>query len=163
MTENTAEPLAEVKKVRTILVPYDGSEHSKRALSWCGSFHKDGDLIILLHVVQPEYVMSPIGMALQAIELPDMRQVLNEDISQGKKMCQEAMQKVKAMGFQAAAFIHVDSNAGHAVIDAIGEHKIDFVVIGNRGLGTIRRTILGSVSNYVIHHSPVPVIIVPHT
>ena len=33
--------------------------------------------------------------------------------------------------------------------------------MGTRGLGKIRRTFLGSVSNYVLHHAHIPVIIVP--
>lgn len=31
------------------------------------------------------------------------------------------------------------------------------IVIGSRGFGRIRRTLMGSVSNFVVHHSPVPV------
>ena len=34
-------------------------------------------------------------------------------------------------------------------------------MLGNRGLGTIRRTILGSVCDYVTQHMNVPVLMVP--
>lgn len=37
--------------------------------------------------------------------------------------------------------------------------KAVYVVVGSRGLGKIRRTFLGSVSDYVLHHSLVPVIV----
>jgi nucleotide-binding universal stress UspA family protein len=33
------------------------------------------------------------------------------------------------------------------------------VVMGTRGQGTVRRTIMGSVSDYVAHHSKVPVLV----
>jgi len=33
------------------------------------------------------------------------------------------------------------------------------IVVGTRGLGSVRRTILGSVSDYVVHHAHCPVIV----
>ena len=35
------------------------------------------------------------------------------------------------------------------------------IVCGSRGMGTVRRTILGSTSDYIIHHAHVPVLVVP--
>ena len=44
--------------------------------------------------------------------------------------------------------------------EALNE-KVDLIVTGSRGLGTARRTILGSVSDYVVHHTSCPVCVVP--
>lgn len=35
------------------------------------------------------------------------------------------------------------------------------IVMGSRGIGTIRRTFLGSVSDYCVHHAHIPVAVVP--
>lgn len=51
---------------------------------------------------------------------------------------------------------------GEAIIRAAEEEKVDMIVTGSRGQGQIRRTILGSVSDYIIHHSHVPVLICKH-
>ncbi|XP_060598423.1 putative universal stress protein SAUSA300_1656 isoform X3 [Ruditapes philippinarum] len=51
---------------------------------------------------------------------------------------------------------------GEAIVKAAHQQNIDLIITGTRGLGTIRRTILGSVSDYIIHHARVPVIVCKH-
>ncbi|MFQ5573134.1 MAG: universal stress protein, partial [Nitrosopumilaceae archaeon] len=40
------------------------------------------------------------------------------------------------------------------------KNKIDLIVIGARGLGSVKEVFLGSVSNYVVHKSKIPVVLV---
>jgi nucleotide-binding universal stress UspA family protein len=47
-----------------------------------------------------------------------------------------------------------------ALIRQIKEGHHDLVVMGSRGRGSVRAALLGSASHYVLHHSPVPVLIV---
>ena len=54
-----------------------------------------------------------------------------------------------------------DERPDHTIIEVAKEEKVDLIVIGARGLGSLRRTVLGSVSDFVVHHSPVPVTVVP--
>ncbi len=47
-----------------------------------------------------------------------------------------------------------------ALIRQLKEGRHDLVVMGSRGRGAVRAALLGSVSHYVLNHSPVPVLIV---
>jgi nucleotide-binding universal stress UspA family protein len=56
--------------------------------------------------------------------------------------------------------ILTDQPIRRALIDQIKDGHHDLVVMGSRGRGTVRSTLLGSVSHYVLHHSSTPVLIV---
>jgi len=47
-----------------------------------------------------------------------------------------------------------------AIIDQMTRCRHDLVVMGSRGRGEIRAVLFGSVSHYVLDHSPAPVLIV---
>jgi len=47
-----------------------------------------------------------------------------------------------------------------ALIRQLKKGDYDLVVMGSRGRGAVRAALLGSASHYVLHHSPVPVLIV---
>ena len=46
---------------------------------------------------------------------------------------------------------------GDAILKTAEEEECDLIVIGCRGRSTLRRTILGTVSDYIVHHASVPV------
>ena len=50
---------------------------------------------------------------------------------------------------------------GEAIVRQAEKVEAHLIIMGTRGLGALRRTLLGSVSDYVIHESTVPVTVVP--
>ena len=52
--------------------------------------------------------------------------------------------------------------AGEAIVDEAAKEQVGMVVMGTRGLGALRRTVLGSVSDYVLQHVHCPVVICRH-
>ena len=55
----------------------------------------------------------------------------------------------------------IDDSVGHMICKIAKEHSASVIVIGQRGSGVIRRTFLGSVSDYVVHHAHIPTAVVP--
>lgn len=66
------------------------------------------------------------------------------------------------MYFQVRGDIIKETGAkpGELIIKVAEQQKSDMIVMGTRGLGAIRRALLGSVSEYVIRHAEIPVIVV---
>ena len=50
-------------------------------------------------------------------------------------------------------------HVGHALVRVQEEEKAEFIVMGGRGKGTLRRTFMGRVSDFVVHHAHVPVLV----
>jgi nucleotide-binding universal stress UspA family protein len=48
------------------------------------------------------------------------------------------------------------------IMDSTKELNPELLVLGTRGRGLVKRMLLGSISDYCIHHSTIPVLIVPH-
>ena len=51
------------------------------------------------------------------------------------------------------------TNPGEEIVRIAYEQKADMIIMGARGLGKIRKAILGSVSDYVMRKALVPVLI----
>ncbi|KAL2530632.1 Adenine nucleotide alpha hydrolase-like superfamily protein [Forsythia ovata] len=51
-------------------------------------------------------------------------------------------------------------DAREKLCESIDSIPLDFLIMGNRGLGKLRRVIMGSVSNYVVNNASCPVTVV---
>jgi len=145
------------------LVAIDGSEISQSAL------HRTLDLavptkadVVVLTVVEPAIaytpIMLPTGDWLTAQGAPsiDLEQRLLEV---GRSLLANAEKICKELGVVATTRLEIGSPRD-LICKVAGEEAVNFLVIGSRGLGTVERLMLGSVSDYVVHHSPVPVVVV---
>jgi len=54
----------------------------------------------------------------------------------------------------------VHGDEGPKIISCVDTKSYDIIVIGSRGMGPIKEMFLGSTSNYVLHKSKIPVLIV---
>jgi nucleotide-binding universal stress UspA family protein len=131
-----------------ILVPVDGSEHSKRALHEGIKISKmTGGTITLLHV-QPRK-LSIVSLSPQEDE--KLKNIAKSILADGKKL-------VEAEGVSAETLL-LEGNVVDQIIKTAKEGQFGLVVIGARGLSKLEEIMLGSVSHGVAENAPCPVIV----
>ncbi|XP_033745922.1 universal stress protein A-like protein [Pecten maximus] len=144
---------------RIVLIAQDGSEYSDYAFEWyMDNIHKKNDKVILLHT--PEYhnvVASPMVMADVSV-LTDM---WKDEEKRVQKLVEVLGTKLKDHGI-GGKVKSVGGQPGEVICKVAKDEGASLIVTGTRGLGTIRRTFIGSVSDYVIHHAHVPVLVARH-
>lgn len=139
---------------KKILLPIDGSEHSKKAvdavISLCEGREKD--CRVTLFYAAPILYYSPEMMNLDI----DLEAVVQRE---GESVTQEAKDKLGARGIEFNVIVETGDPAREICL--LAKHEpYDLIVMGSRGLGTFGELVLGSVSHKVLHHAPCPVLIV---
>ncbi|XP_074619960.1 universal stress protein in QAH/OAS sulfhydrylase 3'region-like isoform X2 [Acropora palmata] len=145
---------------KTVVVAVDGSEHSKKAFDWyCGNLHQSGDQIVFVHAIDVErrpVVMHPHGMAYY----DSFVKWFDKTRNQSKTMMESFADTCRNNKYNFKLVTEL-GKPGEVICQAANQEKADHIVMGSRGLGTVRRTLLGSVSDYMLHHSCIPVSVVP--
>jgi len=139
------------KKINKILVPLDGSKNSIRALEMAISVARQFGAIITGAYstnIQPHSEFQGV--------------IVNKELdNEIKKM----MANAKVLSAQNGIVFKeklMRGDIGYNLIKLTHDKKEKFnlIVIGSRGRSAVRELFLGSVSNYVIHSSKIPVLIV---
>ncbi|KAH7422156.1 hypothetical protein KP509_13G093900 [Ceratopteris richardii] len=156
---------------RKVLIAVDESDESIYALSWAlenlivpgrpndAEEPRVSNLVILLHVqTHPQVFVGPAGPGFYITpEIIDSVKKHQEEISRkvllrAKKLCDEKHLETETM-------VAV-GDPRDAICEAVEKLAVDYLVIGSHGYGAIKRTFLGSVSDYCAHKAKCPVVIV---
>jgi nucleotide-binding universal stress UspA family protein len=78
-----------------------------------------------------------------------------------QKVLDEQAQKVEEVGGSVKeAHPRIDERPERAIIHLAEELGVGLIVMGSRGLGSVRRALMGSISDSVVRHAHCPVMIV---
>jgi nucleotide-binding universal stress UspA family protein len=136
--------------LKQIFVALDGSRNSSRALDHAIYLARQSQAVITGIFVIP---MFSVNVAKPKTKLS---QLFAES---GKKILIEAKSRCAKNGILLYGKI-LCGNEGFKLVSFAKNKKADLIVMGSRGQSNIREFFLGSVSHYVIHKSPIPVLIV---
>ncbi|XP_020083707.1 uncharacterized protein LOC109707044 isoform X2 [Ananas comosus] len=146
---------ARIRKVVVVVAAVDESDVSLHALSWAIDhlLKSAANTLVLLHAQRAidHFIYPAAGHVLVSIKKAQEENSRNV-ISRAMQICREKQVDAKTA--------IVDGDAKEVICQAAEQMQADLLVVGSRGLGTIKRTFLGSVSDYVAHHAKCPVLIV---
>ncbi|XP_002168661.1 uncharacterized protein LOC100207137 [Hydra vulgaris] len=144
-------------------IAVDDGELSKHVFDWyMKNYHKDNDTIIFVHVNQMPQLPAMGLLAGQVAKTKHHDELIEEYIRRGKhvfdfykKFCDE--QQIRYEVVLEDCF----DTPGQKICEVAKKYNSKALIIGQRGLGAFSRFLLGSTSNYVIHHSSIPVVVIP--
>ena len=140
--------------MRTIVVPWDGSDHSRRALDFLLKLLKEQTPAeVHLLNVQPR---SPVLDRIASGRPTEIQRAEEPAMEAGRGLLAPAIDALKAAGVPHAAKV-VMGDAAHEIVDYAKAHHSEGIVMGARGLGTVGTLVLGSVAHKVLHLTHVPV------
>lgn len=135
--------------VHRILVPLDGSPLSEQAVPYAQALATaaKADLIF----------MRAVLTAGQAGGAASFNQSLREE---GRQYLDAHQVAARRAGLHAEGHVWEDE-AGYSIRQMVEIHRPDLVVMSTHGRSGLGRVVWGSVADYVLHHTTVPILMIP--
>ena len=134
-----------------ILVAIDGSDDAKAALAWLEHLPLPADKNVkVLTAVQP-----PIPF----IDVDKSQEVRATLMAEARRLVTDAASELRLTGKFSTGEVVVEDDARQAIVTTAREWPADLIAMGARGLGSVARFFLGSVSRAVARDAPCPVLV----
>jgi nucleotide-binding universal stress UspA family protein len=143
---------------KRILVPLDGSARAERALPVAACIaHASGGSVVLVQVATilvtyPSYLASS-SSALETME---------PELTDAKSYLEAIAQSEVLQGIETQIQVLYGATAP-AILSTASAYQVDLIVMTSHGYTGTERWVLGSVSQKVARHSPVPVLVLHET
>ena len=156
---------------KKILVPLDGSEHSRKIVGWAtGLAGALSAQIILLSVIDPEEIeileattrsqgqqMKSVGGPPVAAPVRTPADVIDDALAQSKEGLLAEAEFVKAAGAAVNVRVGVGSPA-EVIVSEAHTLDVDLIAMATRRESVLARGVLGSVTDRVLHSTATPIL-----
>ena len=147
---------------KKILVCLDGSDLSEQILRYVSEEASGSNKkVILLHVVTIP-ITTTVAIPGAASNIPPMMltpEQMAADEAKAKKYLEKKAQSLKDMDIKTECVV-VIGDPGSSIIDYAEKNAIDLIAIATHGRSGLRRILFGSVAEYVIKHSKLPILLI---
>jgi nucleotide-binding universal stress UspA family protein len=134
-----------------IVLAFDGSEYSNRALQYAKTFAERFEATLwLVHIFT--HTSDLLGYE-------DFEKLYSKRKASGRALLDEALQKLSNTRLDVREELQEGPEA-ESILNIAKNCQADLIVMGTRGHGTLKGLLVGSVSRKVIHHSSCPVMVV---
>jgi len=141
-------------KLERILLATDFSDTSKKAIALARQL-KDGldAEIHLLHVFDREAFDMPLPYGL----MPGATTWSADHVDKIKKAAQKSLDDVRLQLGECHGHF-VEGRPGHEICAFADKHDCNLIILGTHGYKGFQRVLMGSVAEYVLRHSTIPVL-----
>jgi nucleotide-binding universal stress UspA family protein len=138
-----------------MLVPLDGSERAERAIPVAARLARaSGGSIVVLQVVTLPTMVAPYP----AVDPGTFQAIFDADVAEAKLYLERVMRRSSLMDVRVATDVVIGTAAAAILAAAESQHS-DLIVLCSHGYTGMKRWVLGSVAEKVVHHAPVPVLL----
>jgi nucleotide-binding universal stress UspA family protein len=148
---------------KKILVCLDSSELAEKVLPYAqeqaGCF--DSELVLFMTVSEP-YFMTPgvPGIPGVPIDTLNRENLIFTEKNAAETYLKSVADKILLEKKIKVSFDSSVGTAGPAIIEYSGNHGIELIALATHGRSGLGRVILGSVADYVIRHSDLPILLI---
>ncbi len=114
-----------------------------------------GAELLVLHVCAPD--PDFVGYAEYTFPGEEERE---EELRDEAREIRKIVRDLHERGLSAKGYMRTGRTV-ETIVEFARRHDSAFIVVGQHGHGLMHRVILGSISQGVVHHSSVPVVVVP--
>jgi len=137
-----------------VLVGTDGSEPALRASRTAAALLPQGTEVRLIVVLSFE--LDPLTLLGEELEdTPERQRMVHQAV---ERAVAEPRQVFEEAGHRVTV-THRFGNPADEILSEVEEWRPELVVVGRRGLTAPGRWLLGSVSDRLVHHASVPVLV----
>ncbi|KAJ2502058.1 hypothetical protein GGH96_001459 [Coemansia sp. RSA 1972] len=153
---------------RAIVIAIDESPNSEPVVNWAAEriLRRRKDLVVLVNV-QPESKSwrASVGTRKNARSLDGDDVAISQIDEEAKERCRSILspyaERLQRDGFVVKGICLI-GNPKEVLVASSNVKKPTMIIMGTHGRGTVKRFLMGSVAEYVLHHSTIPVVVVPN-